>query len=403
MDQPALDALVLHLPDPTVVLATDGTIVWANRAAFDFAGLDPAADPGRSVFDLLHPDDHATVINGFTAVAGDDTKLGNLIDVRVRNTDGRWMPSEVRGRTVLLDGEERVVIVIRSIEDRQMLELGGGSPERLRAQVHHAHVILASLDETGAVRSINAEAARTLGLDGADLLGRHLGEILVDEDRTEFVTTLDTMGDTAHLDVRALHRDGTTVHLDVQIADLRDDPVQQGYVVCATDVSDLKNTQRALRHMADHDALTGLLNRRALLNRLDDLVADGFQHEIVMLFCDLDGFKPINDRLGHAAGDQVLIEVARRLERSIRPDDLVGRLGGDEFVVVLPQSDTAHAQQVATDIQAALTEPIVAADQITEVDVSIGIATTGDSPTAARLLATADDAMYAVKRSRTTS
>ena len=395
-----LEELLLLLPDPTVLLGMDGTILWANQAAVDFSGLDPAVDVGRSVFELLHPDDHATVINGFTAVDGDEAKLGGLIDVRVRNADGRWMPSEARGRYLELGGEPRVAIVIRSIEDRQALELGAGSHERLRAQVHHAHAILASLDADGAIRSINAEVARTLGLDGAELLGESFDSILLPADRERFRATLGSMADTAHLEVRANSMDGQLVHLDVQIADLRGDALQQGYTLCATDVSDLKNTQRALRHMADHDALTGLLNRRALLARLDAMVDDGFQHEIVMLFCDLDGFKPVNDRLGHAAGDQVLIEVARRLERSIGPGDLVGRLGGDEFVVVLPQSNTTQAAKISDAIRAALIEPIVAADHVAEVDVSIGVATSGDSPTAARLLATADDAMYAVKRSR---
>ncbi len=401
MDRPTeLAELLLLLPDPTVLLGMDGTILWANRAAVDFSGLDPERDPGRSVFDLLHPDDHATALNGFTALDGDEVKVGDLIDVRIRTADGRWMPSEVRGRFLELGGEPRVAIVIRSVEDRQSLELGAGSHERLRAQVHHARAILASLDADGAIRSINAEVARTLGLDGADLRGRRFDTILVPDDRPGFREVLETMVDTAHLDVRAPAADGTVVHLDVQLVDLRDDTLQQGYTLCATDVSDLKNTQRALRYMADHDPLTGLLNRRALLARLDTLVEDGFQHEVVMLFCDLDGFKPVNDRLGHAAGDQVLIEIARRLERSIRPGDLVARFGGDEFVVVLPQSDTEHATQVMATIRSALTEPIVAADQIAEVDVSIGVATTGDSPTAARLLATADDAMYAVKRAR---
>ncbi len=397
---PALDQLLVHLPDPTVLLDVDGTILWANDAAIEFSGFDPIHDVGRSVFELLHPDDHATVINGFATVAGETEDIGDLIDVRVRDAHGRWLPSEVRGRFLELDGEGRVVIVIRSIEDRQRLELGAGSHERLRAQVHHAHAILASLDATGIVRSINAEIARTLGLDGADVIGRPFEDILVSPDRVGFGDTLATMADTAHVEVRAERMDGTIVHLDVQIADLRADALQQGYTLCATDVSDLKNTQRALRHMADHDALTGLLNRRALLARLDSMVDDGYQHEIVMLFCDLDGFKPVNDRLGHAAGDQVLIEVARRIERSIRPGDLVGRLGGDEFVVVLPQSDTNDARQISAAIRTALTEPIVAADQVAEVDVSIGVATSGDSPTAARLLATADDAMYAVKNSR---
>ncbi len=96
----------------------------------------------------------------------------------------------------------------------------------------------------------------------------------------------------------------------------------------------------------------------------------------------------------------MLVEIARRLERALRPGDLVGRLGGDEFVVILPRADQAVCDEVAERIRALLTEPILAGDELVEVDVSIGAAATGDHPTAARLLATADDAMYAVKQTR---
>lgn len=398
-----LDRLLVHLPDPTVLMDVAGTILWANDAAVDFCGFDPQTRAGISVFDVLHPDDHATVVHGFTTIAGAIDDIGDLIDVRVRDTRGRWLPCEVRGRFLEFHGQGYVVIVIRSIADRHRLELGAGSHERLRAQVHHAHVILASLDAQTIVRSINAEVARTLGIDSAHLIGRPFDDVLVPADQAHFRDTLATMGDTAHFAARAERMDGTTVHLDLQVADLRDDALQQGYTLCATDVSDLENTQRALRHMADHDALTGLLSRRALLTRLDSMVQDGYQHEIVMLFCDLDGFKPINDRLGHAAGDHVLIEVARRLERSVRPGDLLGRLGGDEFVVVLPKSTTDDAHHVSASIRAEVTRPIATADRMVEVDVSIGVATSGTAPTVARLLAAADDAMYAVKETRSSS
>ena len=194
--------------------------------------------------------------------------------------------------------------------------------------------------------------------------------------------------------------DGGHAHLEINLADLRNDGLIRGFTLSATDVTDLKTTQQALRHMADHDPLTGLLNRRSLLSELDRLVEGGYDDETVILFCDLDRFKAVNDRVGHAAGDAVLVEVARRLERSIRPGDFIGRLGGDEFVVVLPHCSQQEAERTATAIRASLIEPIVATDRVIELDVSIGSATSGDSPTTARLLATADDAMYEVKRTR---
>jgi diguanylate cyclase (GGDEF)-like protein len=205
---------------------------------------------------------------------------------------------------------------------------------------------------------------------------------------------------TEHLEANIERPDGELVTLALSVTDLRSDPLVQGFVVSGTDITDLKTTQQALRHMADHDGLTGLLSRRALLAKLDHFVDDGYQHEIVLLFCDLDGFKAVNDRIGHAAGDQVLIEVARRLERALRPQDLVGRLGGDEFVVVLPRADRSTQDEITTRIKSSLAEPIFAGDELVEVGVSIGSASTGDHPTAGRLLTTADDAMYEVKRAR---
>lgn len=397
LDDPA--TLLSLLPDATVLLAPDGEIVWANVAAQELSGLHDDSWGGTNVLDLLHPDDHAVVLNAIVSIQGEGNDVGDLIDVRIRHTSGTWRPIELRGRVL---GNDHMLVALRATTDRQALELGSGGHERLRALVHHAHTILVSLDRDGLVRSVNAHLSRVLGWDAADVVGRPFEDLIAPDDRIELREALRSRAINARIELRALDTEGDIVHLDANIADLRDDEVQDGYTISANDVTDLKTTQRALRHMAEHDALTGLLNRRALLAELDDIVGDGYQHEIVILFCDLDGFKPINDRFGHAAGDQVLIEVARRLERCVRPGDLVGRLGGDEFVVVLPRMDPGQAGQVQASIREALTDPIVAADQVVEVDVSIGCATTGDSPTAARLLAAADDAMYAVKKTRAT-
>lgn len=399
---PAPAEVMAMLPDPVVVVDPVGTIVWGNDAIIDFTGFDPDIWIGRSVFDILHPDDHAIALSAFASVG--DKGVGGLLDIRIQDSHGKWRSCEVRGRAVPAGTwpglDEAIVIGMRDTADRQALELGKGDTDRMRAIVHHATSILAALDEHGRILSVNGELNRVLGIDSVDVIGRPFSELLVADDRPTFRDTLTSMGPLARVEARADCADGGSVHLDISLADLREDEVVRGYTLSAADITDLKNTQRALRHMADHDALTGLLSRRSLLAQLDHLVDDGYQHEIVILFCDLDGFKAVNDRIGHAAGDQVLIEVARRLERSIRPGDLVGRLGGDEFVVVLPRSSPHEADIVSADIRAALIEPIFAADEVVEVDVSIGCATTGDSPTAARLLATADDAMYAVKRNR---
>ena len=389
-----------ELPDALVILEEDGTINWTNQAAVDLMDLEPSEWLGRSVFDLMHEDDHAVAFAAFESVGNQER--GSLIDVRVRDGAGRWRQMEIRGRMVPpgAHGDGFLVIVVRDVADRQSLELGGGDIEQLRALVHHATALLVTLDTDGRILTANAELSRLLHHDLALVAGQPFEDLVHARDRPLVRDAMLGSERTERLEANLERPNGELVTLDLSITDLCSDRLVEGFIVSGTDITDLKTTQQALRHMADHDGLTGLLSRRALLAKLDHFVDDGFQHEIIVLFCDLDGFKAVNDRIGHAAGDQVLIEVARRLERALRPQDLVGRLGGDEFVVVLPRADRATQDEITARIKMSLAEPIFAGDEIVEVGVSIGSAATGDHPTASRLLTTADDAMYEVKRAR---
>ncbi len=398
---PAPDRILEMLADPVVVLNPAGSILWVNHAAVAFAGMKQEKWLGRSVFDLLHPDDHAVALAAFDTVVGKD--VGNLIDIRIRDGADKWRQCEVRGKAIELESPTdapRIAIVFRDVADRQSLELAGGDSDLLRALVHHATALLMMLDSDGLIVTANGELTRLLHHDLDIVKGHDFASLVHPGDRARYRDAIAELEGSNRLSLRFDRPDGSVVHLDISLTDLRADPLIGGYALSGTDITDLKTTQQALRYMADHDALTGLMSRRALLGQLESVVDDGYQHEIVVLFCDLDGFKAVNDRIGHAAGDQVLVEVARRLERSIRPGDLVGRLGGDEFVVVLPQANAEIAIEISGRIREALTAPFIAADEVIEVDVSIGSATTGDHPTASRLLATADDAMYAVKNIR---
>ncbi len=163
--------------------------------------------------------------------------------------------------------------------------------------------------------------------------------------------------------------------------------------------------ERRLRHEALHDRLTDLANRRMLLDRLDQLTALVQRHpnrRFAVVFYDLDGFKRINDLWGHSAGDQVLIEIGRRLKAAHRTEDLVARLGGDEFVAVLDEAASrASAEQPWNEPGRALEEPIEVDGRMAWVSVSCGVAWSGDGyPTGAALLEAADLEMYGAKRKK---
>ncbi len=162
--------------------------------------------------------------------------------------------------------------------------------------------------------------------------------------------------------------------------------------------------ERRLRDLAAHDDLTGLPNRRAMVQRLEELLersADGCSPGVVVLYIDLDDFKAINDTHGHGVGDELLRTVAARIQGAVRPGDLVARFGGDEFVVVL-ESDAPAGDDVAVAIEAALAAPVTIGTVVASGHASVGItaAAPGVRVDAETLLGRADAQMYCAKRSR---
>lgn len=161
-------------------------------------------------------------------------------------------------------------------------------------------------------------------------------------------------------------------------------------------VSSLHERERELERLASHDPLTGLANRASFGRHLESVVMAGI--EPTVLYIDLDGFKQVNDRYGHAAGDQLLVEVARRLEACVEPSMILARLGGDEFVV-LTQGTHEAALTLAQDILAAFCMPFVCDGETVRFQASIGIATAPPGASPDEAVRRADAAMYVAKAS----
>lgn len=177
-----------------------------------------------------------------------------------------------------------------------------------------------------------------------------------------------------------------------------------GTIVVCRDIGPALTLSAALSHRAEHDPLTGLPNRNRLLHRLRAAVVDAAAHRqpVAVSFLDIDGMKRVNDTLGHAAGDELLVAVARRLSASVRSADTVARLGGDEFVVVLNRiGDPADGEAVVRALHETLTAPYHVAGANVRVGVSAGLAFCPDhGVTAAQLLERADRAMYGAKQAK---
>jgi diguanylate cyclase (GGDEF)-like protein/PAS domain S-box-containing protein len=306
-------------------------------------------------------------------------------------------------------GERRALVSAIDITEEKAQRRSLEASERLnRSILSGLQEGVVVVDPNGRIVLANAAAARLFGAD--ELVGRLLtgvpvdllddrGRLLADE-RLPLSRALrgeETRGEI----VRFVRRDGSLLWVEVHANPLMDEDGRiYGALASYDDATVRVERDRRIRHEADHDPLTGLANRRALERTLGAALerAAARGRSVGVLMLDLDGFKAVNDRHGHAAGDDVLREVARRLRRSVRERDLVARLGGDEFVVVL--TDLGAVPDSVERVEAALAEPFPGVDA--PLRAAVGVAMfPADGPTVAELLASADRQMYAAKGNRT--
>ncbi|WP_189083154.1 putative bifunctional diguanylate cyclase/phosphodiesterase, partial [Mangrovihabitans endophyticus] len=277
------------------------------------------------------------------------------------------------------------------------------SEQRFRALVLQSSESVAVLEADSTVRFQSDSIERIFGWPARALIGRRLIDMVDGPARARIEAALASVRDrpqaSAVVEVTLPHADGRRRQAEMTMTNLLHDPSVGGIVFNTRDVHDAKELQEQLVHEAYHDGLTGLASRALFAERLEAAMAAAGQGDgVAVLFLDLDGFKEVNDSLGHVAGDQLLVRVAGRLLESVREDDTVARFGGDEFGVLV-QSVTAHAdaEAVARRIVAALREPFTVGGRELHVGTSIGIASDADAGDAGQLLRNADLAMYEAK------
>jgi diguanylate cyclase (GGDEF)-like protein/PAS domain S-box-containing protein len=280
------------------------------------------------------------------------------------------------------------------------------SEARFRSLVAHSKDLITVVDRAGTVVYQSPSVESLLGLTAEEVEGRPFAALLHESDRERLQTVL--RADGGHSDGHLLecslrHRDGRWLQFEVRHANLLDDADVAGIVLNGHDVSERKAFEEQLAHQAFHDPVTNLANRALFADRVKHALARAGRDAppVGVMFIDLDDFKTINDSLGHAAGDSVLHEVARRLERTVRPTDTVARFGGDEFAVLLETADgSAGAADVAERILHELNGGLELDGQQLYPRASIGICMGDASSDVETLLRNADVAMYMAKRDR---
>jgi diguanylate cyclase (GGDEF)-like protein/PAS domain S-box-containing protein len=247
-------------------------------------------------------------------------------------------------------------------------------------------------------RYVSESVGKMLG-SSSEVLGSGF-ERFVDPDDLPAVKAALEHGVPAQVLFRVSNRFDEWRTLEANVTDLRADRQVRGIVLNARDVTERVRLEEELTRQAFHDGLTGLANRALFRDRLDHALARGprARSSLAVLLVDLDGFKQVNDSLGHDAGDQLLRQIAERFSAVSRPSDTLARLGGDEFALLLEGANEGTATGVADRLLASLEEPIEIADRSLRLGASIGIVTdVGEGADSDALIRDADLAMYAAK------
>jgi diguanylate cyclase (GGDEF)-like protein/PAS domain S-box-containing protein len=286
---------------------------------------------------------------------------------------------------------------------RTSAALQAHTERRFETLVAEASDVLIVLDATGVVTYVSPSLERMFGWRPDELVGNRpavVGGSFMHPDDIEvvqagFLSSLAHEGGRSTIRHRVVRPDGAWRHVESVVRNLLHDPAINGVLVDVRDVTERNELELALSHQAFHDTLTGLPNRALLVERLEQARRRGVAG--AFLFCDLDGFKTINDVHGHDAGDQVLRAAATRVAREVRERDTVARLAGDEFAVLLDGVTPDEAMACAHRIAVAVHMPFAINGIEIQLSVSIGVAVLAEPWDVSDPLTDADLAMYAAK------
>ncbi|HWA56851.1 MAG TPA: bifunctional diguanylate cyclase/phosphodiesterase [Gemmatimonadales bacterium] len=299
----------------------------------------------------------------------------------------------------------RQVVAVRQNVRLLAEQAARANEARFRSLVQNSSDVILVIKPNGMIRFVSPSVARVLRYDPAPLIGRGFIDLLDPEDRDRARTYLrdaaEHVGVMPPAEWRFRQPDGSSLHAEIIATNLLHDPTVRGIVLNTRDVSERKRLEKELLHQAFHDALTGLANRALFRDRVSHALARARRQgePISVLYLDLDDFKKVNDSLGHAEGDRLLVMAAERFRISARAGDTVSRLGGDEFAVLIEDGAGPEGVTSVVDrLTEAMSRPFVLGGNEVKVSMSVGVATAGDDDSADDLLRNADMAMYTAKR-----
>jgi diguanylate cyclase (GGDEF)-like protein/PAS domain S-box-containing protein len=398
--------LVERMREGLVQSDIDGTMRFVNDRFCEMTGYSRDELVGLKTSTLVATDEDRELLLSKAALRRQG--ISDQYEIRIRRRDGSVVWMEIGGAPVT-DADGNVVGTIgvhNDITERRLSEEAlRDSESRYRLMAENSTDVISRSDANGHILYASDATRRLLGYEPSEVVGRSIYSFVIEADRDEVSRASRALSDgaTRSFAYHAIRKDGSIVWFETTSRAILD-PVTGAVldiVSVSRDISERKRAEEQIEYQAYHDALTGLPNRLLFRDRLTVALAHAkrLQQHVAVMFLDLDGFKLVNDTLGHSLGDELLKVVASRLRGALREEDSIARMGGDEFTVLLSDlSRPDDAAKIAQKLLDTIAQPIRVDEQELFVTTSIGIALfPNDGETAEALLKNADHAMYRAK------
>jgi diguanylate cyclase (GGDEF)-like protein/PAS domain S-box-containing protein len=384
----------------------DGKLVRVNDAYCRMVGRSRGHLMGSTWRELTHPDDIASTQDQYDKLLSGALSSFTL-EKRYLKPDGEVVEAQLSTSLVLDRAGQPVQMFVQAIDltERHRAERGMAEAELMfRRMFEDSPIGMALVDLQGAFALVNPALCVILGCTMDEVANRLLTDFVHPDDSPLSSQKYDDLvqgrASKVLVDYRFVRPDGGHAWVQVHGIMLHRPGRDPQILFQMHDITERRRLEEQLRYLADHDPLTGLLNRRGfdLALRVHENHCRRYGARGALVLIDLDNFKLINDQLGHSVGDEVLVAVAQCLRQRLRAGDLIGRLGGDEFAVLLPEGSTEQVQAVAAAIVDAVASDACAFDPSTNVSASVGAALfIPESLEASAVSKRADDALYRAK------
>ena len=393
-----------------IIFRTDvnGQLTFVNPAMIHVTGYEKEELIGKHYTILIRSDmrDNAIKFFGRQMVKG----LHNTYsEYPIITKDGRnlWFGQNTQlivkdGKVVGFQVVSRDITELKRMEEKLRFE-----EQRFRAFVEHSSDMIVLVNPEGVILYVNPAIESVLGFKPEERIGAKGSEIVHPDDieaLADVFNTLsrDTNSPVMNAELRLRHKDGSWRTLEAVGSNLVKNNVVESIIINYRDITERKKAEEQIQYLATHDLLTDLPSLRFAKDRMSVALnmARRYKKAVAVMFIDLDGFKDVNDTLGHDAGDYVLKQVAKRLLSCVRETDTVARVGGDEFLIIATEiNNPENAAQIAEKVIHLISQPIIFNGRQAVVSVSIGIALfPDDSIDMDQLIKKADEAMYRVKK-----